>query len=409
MTCCGAPEDGGGTKNRVPRAMTRAAGAAARRGGSTTGRSGAGGQGRRRGYRRRCPPRRAAGEMRAHGDSRKKSEKVTGTFPGRNVTIRSAAGQWPPYPGTPVESLGTSRVSQLDAQRLEVPVVQLPEQDADRGAAQFRERLANRGQRGDDDGRLDGVVEADDRAVTGNAQPARRGLLHDPDGHAVVEREYRGRRVRPGQAAPPPPRDRRRRGSSSTGPATRPGARRRRPAPRGSPRSRSRVATQPSGPAITPIRRCPRPSRCAVACVAPEEWAAQTTGMPSGTSVRGSTTTKGKPCSRSARSSAADSSGSTSTAPSASPLASRSMQRGLPLVGVPGGAEHGPQVVLVERFRGAGQDLREVAGMHHRHRDADQAGGRRRPGPPAARRVAALAQHPLDGLPGLRRTRPSGR
>src|ERR1700753_756044 len=60
----------------------------------------------------------------------------------------------------------------LDAQRLEVPVVQLPEQDADRGAAQFGERLADRGQRGDDDARLHGVVEADHRAVAGYSQPA---------------------------------------------------------------------------------------------------------------------------------------------------------------------------------------------------------------------------------------------
>ncbi len=44
--------------------------------------------------------------------------------------------------------------------------------------------------------RLHGVVEADDRAVAGNLQPARRGLLHYPDGHAVVEREDRGRRFR---------------------------------------------------------------------------------------------------------------------------------------------------------------------------------------------------------------------
>ena len=92
--------------------------------------------------------------------------------------------------------LGTSRVSSSIRSGSNRRFPQLAEQDADRGAPQLGERLANRGERRDGDGCLHGVVEADDRAVAGNLQPARRGLLQYPDGHAVVEREDRGRRFR---------------------------------------------------------------------------------------------------------------------------------------------------------------------------------------------------------------------
>src|SRR5580700_6670684 len=133
--------------------------------------------------------------MKAHGTPGKIGENYRNIS--GNVTFRHRPVNGPDLPGYPGRVPWHQPGLELDPQRLEVPVVQLPEQDADRGAAQFGERLANRGQRGDDDARLDGVVEADNRAVAGDAQPARGGLLHDPDGHAVVEREYRGRRFCP--------------------------------------------------------------------------------------------------------------------------------------------------------------------------------------------------------------------
>lgn len=73
----------------------------------------------------------------------------------------------------------TSRVPEhepglkLNPERLEPPVLKLAQQDADRGAAEFRERLADGGQGGHGDRGLTGVVEPCHRHVSGNVQAAR--------------------------------------------------------------------------------------------------------------------------------------------------------------------------------------------------------------------------------------------
>src|ERR1700691_6124020 len=84
---------------------------------------------------------------------------------------------------------------ELDAERLEKPVLELAQQQADGGPAELGERLADRRQGRDGDRGLGGVVEPDDRQVVRNPQATGGRRLHRADRHAVVEREDRGRRV----------------------------------------------------------------------------------------------------------------------------------------------------------------------------------------------------------------------
>ncbi len=49
-------------------------------------------------------------------------------------------------------------------------------------------------------------------------------------------------------------------------------------------------------------------------------------------------------------------------------------QRHLPFVGMPGGAEHHAQIVLVQRLSRAGKDFGKVPGVDQGQHDADEAG-----------------------------------
>ena len=70
-----------------------------------------------------------------------------------------------------------------------------PAEQADSGSSHLRERLADRGQRRRHDRRVLDVVEADDREILGDAQPAGPCGLNGADRGVVVEREDRRRRV----------------------------------------------------------------------------------------------------------------------------------------------------------------------------------------------------------------------
>src|SRR5215468_10823156 len=143
----------------------------------------------------------------SHGRSQNKFLKTPGNNSGLTVqrmwggsmavTVRvsEATPGRPPGSG---ERAGSRRVPddelglEFHPQRLEPPVLDLPEQDADRGPAHLGERLPDRDERRDDDLRFAGVVETDDRQVGGEPEPTRPGRLRRADRHAVVEREDRG-------------------------------------------------------------------------------------------------------------------------------------------------------------------------------------------------------------------------
>src|SRR5215469_16476348 len=121
------------------------------------------------------------------GSMARDGEGQRGGRPGK--LMRAAGSGW--YAGSgrvPDDELGL----EFYPQRLEPPVLDLPEQDADRGPAHLGERLADRGERRNDDLRFAGVVETDDRQVGGEPEPPFPGRLRRADRHAVVEREDRG-------------------------------------------------------------------------------------------------------------------------------------------------------------------------------------------------------------------------
>jgi hypothetical protein len=79
-------------------------------------------------------------------------------------------------------------------------------------------------------------------------------------------------------------------------------------------------------------------------------------------------------------------------------------QRDLPVVLVPCGREHDPQVLLLHRLDGAGQDGREVRGIDQRDEDTDETGAAGREAAcTSICRVAVLPDHSCDELARLRR------